>query len=109
MNPASTQPRTDQATPSSGRGWRRYISTILIVVGTLILTYVASQYWGMYQEQKRLEQEWTQQQKLEPHSAGTPVIRHDGLIRVSIPKINLDAIVLDGTGRKQLKNGPGRV
>jgi sortase A len=31
------------------------------------------------------------------------------LIRVSIPKINLDAIVLDGTGRKQLKNGPGRV
>lgn len=74
-----------------------------------MLAYVASQYYGMYSEQKRLEHEWAQEQKAQPLRLASQPIRHDGLIRVSIPKINLDAIVLDGTTRKQLKNGPGRV
>jgi sortase A len=91
-------------------GWRRYFSTVLIIVGAFMLSYVASQYYGMYREQKRLEQEWEQQNSQQQRSstAKQPAMR-DGLIRVSIPKINLDAIVLDGTSRKQLKNGPGRV
>jgi hypothetical protein len=65
MNSASTQPRTDYTTPSSpskSGGWRRYLSSVLIIVGTLILSYVASQYYGMYREQKELEQEWAKQQ-----------------------------------------------
>ncbi|MCU1287278.1 MAG: hypothetical protein JWO13_3628 [Acidobacteriales bacterium] len=95
---------------SNGTGWKRYISTVLIIVGGLMLSYVASQYYGMYSEQKRLAQEWEQQNSHPQNSAATQQpVRHDGLIRVSIPKINLDAIVLDGTTRKQLKNGPGRV
>lgn len=74
-----------------------------------MLSYVASQYYGMYSEQKRLEHEWEQQNVSQPHQSAKNPARQDGLIRVSIPKINLDAIVLDGTTRKQLKNGPGRV
>ncbi|MCU1305938.1 MAG: sortase [Acidobacteriaceae bacterium] len=74
-----------------------------------MLSYVASQYYGMYREQKELEQEWAKQQSIQPHQPGNAPVKQEGLIRVSIPKINLDAIVLDGTGRKQLKNGPGRV
>src|SRR6266404_1315298 len=112
MNSASTQPRSDYTTPSSpsrSGGWRRYLSSVLIIVGTLILSYVASQYYGMYREQKELGQEWAKQQNVQPHKPGNAPVRVEGLIRVSIPKINLEAIVLDGTGRKQLKNGPGRV
>jgi LPXTG-site transpeptidase (sortase) family protein len=91
-------------------GWKRYISTLLIIVGVVMLGYVASQYYGMYSEQKRLAQEWEQENSAQPAATTTQQpVKHDGLIRVSIPKINLDAIVLDGTTRKQLKNGPGRV
>ena len=91
-------------------GGKRYISTALIIVGAVMLSYVASQYFGMYSEQKRLTQEWEQQNSQQQNAATTQQpVRQDGLIRVSIPKINLDAIVLDGTTHKQLKNGPGRV
>jgi LPXTG-site transpeptidase (sortase) family protein len=100
---------TSGAQPTN-TGWRRYLSTILIIVGSLMLSYVASQYYGMYREQKRLAQEWQQQNSQEQkRSSGILAENRDGLIRVSIPKINLDAIILDGTTRKQLKNGPGRV
>src|SRR4051812_8168522 len=99
-----------RVTGGNGTGWKRYVSTLLIVVGALMLSYVASQYYGMYSEQKRLAQEWEQENSQQPAATTTQQpVRHDGLIRVSIPKINLDAIVLDGTTRKQLKNGPGRV
>jgi LPXTG-site transpeptidase (sortase) family protein len=115
MNPASTQPDPKMATASTlssssrANTWKRYISSALIIVGVLILSYVASQYYGMYSEQKRLEREWEQQNVSQQHKSASAPVKHDGLIRVSIPKINLDAIVLDGTTRKQLKNGPGRV
>ncbi len=33
----------------------------------------------------------------------------DGLTRVSIPKIHLDAIVVEGTGHRQLLLGPGHM
>src|SRR5882724_9244259 len=98
MNSASTHPQSEVKTPSTASrfaGLRRYLSSILIIVGALILSYVASQYYGMYREQKRLEQEWAQQQNISPQKAENTPVRHDGLIRVSIPKINLDAIVLD--------------
>jgi sortase A len=99
---------TSSARPTN-TGWKRYFSTILIIVGALMLSYVASQYYGMYREQKRLAQEWQQQNSQEQTSSASSLHVNDGLIRVSIPKINLDAIILDGTTRKQLKNGPGRV
>ena len=42
-------------------------------------------------------------------SEAEPGVVDDGLTRLSIPKINLDAIVVDGTSYKKLKLGPGRM
>jgi sortase A len=64
----------------------------------------------MHREQQRLRAEWEQQQS-QRASATVKTERpvDDGLIRLDIPKIELSAIVVDGTTRKQLKNGPGRI
>jgi len=90
--------------------WRRYISPLLLLVGLSLLGYVGSQYYQMHREQKRLEAAWEQQQKASPEvseASAKPV--DDGLIRLSIPKIDLSAIVVNGTTRMDLKSGPGKI
>src|SRR3954469_2668266 len=92
------------------QNWKRYISPALMVLGAILLFYVGSEYYGMHREQKRLQAEWEQQQHRNATAATAeqkPV--DDGLIRLEIPKIDLTAIVVDGTTRKDLKNGPGRI
>jgi sortase A len=86
---------------------RRHLSLVLTVVGVFLLGFVGSEYYGMYREQKRLTQEWEQQNAPAQPGETRPVA--DGLIRVEIPKISLDAMVVEGASRKQLKLGPGRI
>lgn len=86
---------------------RRHLGLVLTIIGVFTLGFVGSEYYGMWSEQKRLTEEWEQQQKPSPHAGLKPI--GDGLTRVAIPKIELDAIVLEGAGRKQLKLGPGRI
>jgi sortase A len=91
--------------------WKSYVSPGLMLLGAILLFYVGSQYYDMHREQQRLQAEWAAQQKAV--SAETTSVESkpvdDGLIRLAIPKIDLSAIVVDGTTRKQLKNGPGRI
>lgn len=87
--------------------WRRHLPLILTFAGILMLGYVGGEYYAMYREQKMLTQEWEQQNA--PNAAAERSAKEDGLIRVVIPSIDLDAIVLEGAGRKQLKLGPGRI
>ncbi|HKD45294.1 MAG TPA: class D sortase [Candidatus Angelobacter sp.] len=78
---------------------------ILLVAGSGILGYVASQYWYMYRTQRVLEHEWERQAAARSHvAADAPV-----LTRISIPKINLEAIVLEGASPEQLAAGPGHI
>jgi len=82
----------------------------LMLAGLILLLYVGSQYGTMFWEQHRLARQWEARNSAVPDGATTasaPV--DDGLIRVSIPKIDLDAIVVEGTSRKQLLVGPGRI
>src|SRR5207237_6251124 len=80
----------------------------LTLMGILLLGFVGSEYYGMYREQKRLTVEWEQQNA--PAKPGEqPRSAADGLTRMEIPKISLDAIVVEGASRKQLKLGPGRI
>ncbi len=93
--------------------WKRHWPVFLIVLGVALLLYVGSEYATTYLEQRRLAREWqTQQQRLKEEvatSQSEPGVVDDGLTRLSIPKINLDAIVVDGTSYKKLKLGPGRM
>jgi sortase A len=86
---------------------KQHLSIVLTVVGVFLLGFVGSEYYGMYSEQKRLTQEWEQQNA--PTEPGRTRPAADGLTRVEIPKINLEAIVVEGASRKQLKLGPGRI
>lgn len=91
--------------------WKKYIPLILLLLGIALLGYVGAQYYGMYREQKALEAKWQEQQKARASRTGETAEKteDDGLIRLAIPKIDLAAIVVDGTSRAQLKNGPGRI
>jgi sortase A len=92
--------------------WNRDWPALFILVGVALLLYVGSEYATTYFEQRRLAREWQQQQRLEEQVATSnsdAAIVDDGLTRISIPKINLDAIVVDGTSYKKLKLGPGRI
>ncbi len=86
------------------QGWLPYA---LMFVGAVLLVYVFVQYGTMYAEQRRLAHEWEQQNPPEEKAAAQVI--HDGLTKVTIPKINLDAIVVEGTTRKQLLLGPGHM
>lgn len=89
---------------------RQKLSVILMFVGVILLGYVGSEYWAMYREQQTLRQQWQEQQKVQSsaESVAAPV-KDDGLTRVSIPKINLDVIVVEGTNHKALRVGPGHL
>lgn len=95
------------------RDWRTYLPVLLMVGGLLLLSYVSSEYFAMYREQKKLASEWSQQENdrmtYAASHAGQRQLVNDGIIRLQIPKIDLDAYVLEGSGRKQLKLGVGRV
>lgn len=81
----------------------------LMVVGAVLLIYVVLQYGTMYAEQRRLAKEWDQQNQTKTSDSARTETVSDGLTRVTIPKISLDAVVVEGTGHKQLLLGPGHM
>jgi len=94
---------------SKFRSPRKVLSMVLLLLGVSLLGYVGSEYWGMYRTQKQLEVQW-EQQAATVRTPGQPrLAAHDLLTRVSIPKISLDAIVIEGVSRKQLSVGPGHM
>jgi sortase A len=104
---------------------RRVMSLALVVIGVVLLGYVAGQYWGMYRSQKNLEAEWQRQATTvsvpEASSAAVPGKTPDSvsaqpevspdriLTRLEIPKIQMDAIVVEGASRRELSEGPGHM
>src|SRR4029077_6373306 len=88
---------------------RRAISMVLVFAGLGLLGYVASEYWGMYRSQQKLEAEW-ERQAASVSAPGSATISPDQMLtRVIIPKIGMDAIVVEGASRKELSEGPGHV
>ena len=88
---------------------RRAASLALIIIGIALLGYVGSQYWGMYRSQRNLEAEW-QRQATGMNAPGQVSLSRDQMLtRVVIPKIKMDAIVVEGASRKDLSEGPGHM
>jgi sortase A len=88
---------------------RRVISLSLVVIGVVLLGYVAGQYWGMYRSQQNLEAEW-QRQAATVSVPGQASISPDQLLtRLEIPRIQMDAIVVEGASRRELSEGPGHM
>ncbi len=92
---------------SAARG--KVLSLVLMVLGIALLIYVGSQYFGMYRSQQQLAQEWERQASLTNVAGQAKISPEDMLTRVMVPKINLDAIVVEGASRKELSEGPGHM
>ncbi len=88
---------------------RRVISLALVVIGVVLLGYVAGQYWGMYRSQQNLEAEWQRQAATVSAPGKAPISPDQLLTRLEIPKIQMDAIVVEGASRKDLSEGPGHM
>ncbi len=86
---------------------RRYLPMALMAFGAVLICFVALQYTQMYREQRRLAQQWEQQQAqpLSQVTAGSD----DRLTRLTVPKIDLDSFVVEGTSQKALLRGPGHM
>ena len=91
------------------RSIREAISLFFLLLGLVLIGYVASQYWDMYHSQRQLQTQW-EKQVVAATTPGTPkVANEEVLTRVSIPKINMDAIVLEGATSRQLTRGPAHI
>ena len=88
---------------------RRVMSLALVVIGVVLLGYVAGEYWGMYRSQKNLEAEWQRQAATAIAPGKAPVSPDQLLTRLEIPKIQMDAIVVEGASRRELSEGPGHM
>src|SRR5215472_7687117 len=97
--------------------WRRYfnrrsLSLVLMMTGAGLLGYVGSAYWETARSQARLETEWARQagSVSAAGASSQPALSPQQLLtRVLIPKIKLDAIVVEGTSSRQLSEGPGHL
>ncbi|HEX4603731.1 MAG TPA: class D sortase [Candidatus Angelobacter sp.] len=88
---------------------RRTLSLALVIVGVVLLGYVGGEYWGMYRSQKNLESEWEHQAASTNSPGQPPVSPEQMLTRILVPKIQMDAIVVEGASRKDLSAGPGHL
>jgi LPXTG-site transpeptidase (sortase) family protein len=86
--------------------WREQLPSALMLTGLALLLYVGIQYGTMLAAQRRLSHQWEQQQK---SAAARGLVVNDGLVRLCIPKIDLSAVVVEGTTHKALLIGPGHL
>lgn len=94
------------------RSPRQVLSLVLLLTGVGLIGYVGSQYWEMYHTQRTLEAQWEHQQLVAVPASTHSARQFDGddlLVKVSIPKIKLEAIVVEGASRRELSIGPGHV
>ena len=92
------------------RAWcgLRRLPVLLVIAGIALLGYVGFEYGSMYTSQRHLQQAWEQQQQATSQAANAAPV-DDGLTRLSVPKISLDAVVVEGTAYKQLAIAPGHL
>ena len=83
-------------------GVRRWAPLTLLIVGAVLLVYVTFEYGSMFYQQRQLSAQWERQNA--PSSAAPPKAEdpREQVTRLSIPSIDLDAIVVEGTSRRQL-------
>lgn len=95
--------------------YRTVVSLCCMLVGALLLVYVGWSYASMYVKQRELAREWQQQQQSALYQSTTKSAdaaaqpANYTLTRLTVPKIGLDAIVVEGTDDNALKLGPGHM
>ncbi len=90
------------------RVFGRYFAPLLMFSGIVVLGYAGFQYGSMLYEQRHLQALWRQQQRA--HGPGyRAAVEYSGLTRISIPSIDLSAVIVEGTDLYSLLIGPGHL
>ena len=90
----------------------RVLAHALIACGLVLVIYVSAEYVGVFYDQRQLEREWAEQERAPVENSSSRSIANapsDRLTRILIPKINLDAVVVEGTNNRDLMKGPGHI
>ncbi|HEX7894930.1 MAG TPA: class D sortase [Terriglobales bacterium] len=77
---------------------RQTASYALIITGTLLVLWVAGNYTVMYWKQRSLLQQWNRES-----------VFQQNLTKLSIPKIGLEDVVLEGATQHSLLQGPAHL
>jgi sortase A len=80
------------------RNSRQAASYVLIFIGTVLCTYVAGTYLWMYAQQKIMLRQW-----------GKQATSNRPLTKLSIPRIHLEDVVLEGASSHSLLLGPAHL
>jgi LPXTG-site transpeptidase (sortase) family protein len=98
-----------QTLPTLRARLRRRLALFLTCVGILLLLYVFSQYAQMYVGQRTLASEWQQKNAQPAGALNNAGSASDALTRLTIARIKLDAVIVEGTSYQSLKLGPGHM
>jgi len=79
------------------------------MAGAGLLGYVGAWYLNMYLTQASLERQWERLASPTVAASKLAAPRIQALTRLQIPKIKLDAIVVEGVSGRQLAKGPGHL
>ncbi|HET7208029.1 MAG TPA: class D sortase [Terriglobales bacterium] len=90
---------------------RRAAAWLLLSAGIALLVFTLAAYGWMAFRQRRLTEAWQRQQSFQaaPQNGGTVEKADTGVTLLSIPKIGLNAGILDGTDRESLLLAPGHL
>jgi LPXTG-site transpeptidase (sortase) family protein len=87
----------------------RHLGPLLLSSGIAILGYAGFQYGAMIYEQRQLQTRWREQQQRAEEQHSRAALRESNLARISIPSIQLSAIIVEGTDQASLLMGPGHL
>ena len=88
---------------------RRHLAPVLLISGVAFLGYAGLQYGAMLFEQSQLQALWRQQQSINHGPDHHEASEYGDLTRISIPSIELSAVIVDGTDWYSLLIGPGHL
>lgn len=117
LPPSPPPPPRGPKNPGRRLSKREWIGTVLILVGIALLVAAAGQYGYMYTEQAALRRQWRadvqrhemaqRAQALHANIMQASARSLTGPIRILIPAIGVDNMVVRGTGYVSLLAGPG--
>src|SRR5438552_9457245 len=82
---------------------RQHASLLLLTAGAVLSLYVGGTYFWMFHQQRELMHEW----RVQNNAPASTISTEARLTRLVIPKIKLDAVILDDLSHRSLTLGPG--
>lgn len=98
LKAGSWRPKELRLKPKSLASKRQVVAYLLIVSGSLLCSGVLGTYSWMYWKQRSLLRQWNEE-----------LATRENLTKLSIPRIKLEDVVLEGVGTHSLLLGPGHL